>query len=178
MAARPSTLVIFAHPVLERARVGPGLLAAAEGTARVEVRDLYELYPDFTIDVDVEQEALLRHERLVLQFPLFWYSAPALLKEWLDQVLTHGFAYGEEGQSLKGKTLACAVTAGGGSAPHQTHGHDHAGIEALLKPFHQTAHLCQMRWVSPFIVHGDEVRTPQDLAREALRYGDYLRGRS
>jgi glutathione-regulated potassium-efflux system ancillary protein KefG len=177
MAARPSTLVIFAHPVLERARVGPGLLAAAEGTPGVEVRDLYELYPDFTIDVDVEQEALLRHQRLVLQFPLFWYSAPALLKEWLDQVLTHGFAYGEEGLALKGKTLACAVTAGGGSAPHQTHGHDHASIEALLRPFHQTAHLCHMQWLAPFIVRGDEVRTPQDLAREALRYGDYLRGR-
>src|SRR5215212_8334762 len=157
MAAAPSTLVIFAHPVLERARVGPGLLAAAEGAAQVEVRDLYELYPDFTIDVDVEQEALGRHQRLVLQFPLFWYSAPALLKEWLDQVLTHGFAYGASGLALKGKVLACAVTAGGGSAPHQTHGHDQAGIEALLRPFHDTARLCQMRWAKPFIVRGEEV---------------------
>jgi glutathione-regulated potassium-efflux system ancillary protein KefG len=175
MAAAPSTLVIFAHPVLERARIGPGLLAAAEGSRTVEVRDLYELYPDFTIDVDVEQEALLRHTRLVLQFPLFWYSAPALLKEWLDQVLTHGFAYGEQAQALKGKTLACAVTAGGGSAPHQMHGHDHASIESLLRPFHQTAQLCQMLWDAPFVVRGEDVRTPEGLSREADRYGAFLR---
>src|SRR4051812_40746296 len=110
MADTPRTLVIFAHPVLERARVGPGLLAAAQGAPNVEIRDLYELYPDFTIDVDAEQEALLRHDRVVLQFPFFWYSAPALLKEWLDLVLTHGFAYGETGLSLKDKVMACAIS--------------------------------------------------------------------
>jgi glutathione-regulated potassium-efflux system ancillary protein KefG len=67
------------------------------------------------------------------------------------------------------------VTAGGGSAPHQTNGHDHASIEALLRPLHQTAHLCRMRWAKPFVVRGDEVQTPQDLTREAMRYGAYLR---
>ena len=81
MANPLSTLVIFAHPVFERARVAPGLLAAAEGAPDVEVRDLYELYPDFTIDVEAEQQALLRHERIVLQFPFYWYSAPAMMKQ-------------------------------------------------------------------------------------------------
>ncbi|MDB5452638.1 MAG: oxidoreductase [Caulobacteraceae bacterium] len=176
MAETASTLVIFAHPVLERARVGPGLLAAAQGAPHVEIRDLYELYPDFTVDVEAEQEALLRHERIVLQFPFFWYAAPALLKEWLDLVLTHGFAYGEAGLALKGKVLACAISTGGGRAAYQTQGHNRFTIDEFLRPFDQTAHLCNMRWANPFVVHGAAVLNEADLAREAARYAEYLRG--
>lgn len=176
MVDHPTTLVIFAHPVLERARVAPGLLAAAQGAPHVEIRDLYELYPDFTIDVEAEQAALVRHQRVVLQFPLFWYSAPALLKEWLDLVLTHGFAYGAEGHALKGKTMALAISTGGGKAAYQTEGHNRFSVAAFLHPFDQTAHLCNMRWAEPFVVHGAAVLTEQDLAREAGRYADFLRG--
>lgn len=171
-----STLVIFAHPVLERARVGRGLLAAVEGAPEIEVRDLYELYPDFTIDAEAEQQALLRHDRIILQFPFYWYSAPALMKEWMDIVLTYGFAYGEEGVALKGKTLACAISTGGGAAAHQTGGDSRFPVEDFLKPFDHAASLCSMRWAKPFVVHGAGVLTPADLTREADRYIQYLRG--
>jgi glutathione-regulated potassium-efflux system ancillary protein KefG len=176
MAEAPSTLVIFAHPVLERARVGPGLLAAAQGAPGVEIRDLYELYPDFTIDVDAEQAALLRHNRIVLQFPLFWYSAPALLKEWLDVVLAHGFAYGQGAGALSGKTLACSITTSGGRAASQTEGSRRFALEDFLHAFDEAAHLCGMRWAKPFVVHGAKVQTQADLVREAGRYAEYLRG--
>ncbi|HET9159794.1 MAG TPA: NAD(P)H-dependent oxidoreductase [Caulobacteraceae bacterium] len=176
MAEQAATLVIFAHPVLERARVAPGLLAAAEGIDGIEIRDLYELYPDFTIDVEAEQAALTRHQRIVLQFPFFWYSAPALLKEWLDLVLTHGWAYGEAGLALKGKVMACAISTGGGRTAYQTKGHNRFTIAEFLRPFDQTAHLCNMRWGKPFVVHGAAVLTEADLKREAERYADYLKG--
>ena len=176
MANPLSTLVIFAHPVFERARVAPGLLAAAEGAPDVEVRDLYELYPDFTIDVEAEQQALLRHERIVLQFPFYWYSAPAMMKQWMDEVLTLGFAYGEEGVALKGKTLACAVSTGSGGAAQQIAGESPFPVEAFLKPFDQTARLCQMDWAKPFVVYGADIVSPSDLTREAARFTAYLRG--
>jgi glutathione-regulated potassium-efflux system ancillary protein KefG len=152
------------------------LLAAAEGAPQVEVRDLYELYPDFIIDIEAEQQALLRHQRVVLQFPFYWYQAPALLKEWLDEVLAHGFAYGEQGQALAGKALACAVSTGGGAAAHQTEGHKRFPIEDFLRPFDEAARLCRMRYVKPFVVNGADVHTPADLAREAARYAAFLKG--
>jgi glutathione-regulated potassium-efflux system ancillary protein KefG len=175
MAEAATTLVIFAHPVLERARVAPGLLAAAQGAPNVEVRDLYELYPDFTIDVEAEQAALERHRRIVLQFPFFWYAAPALMKEWLDLILTHGWAYGETGLALKGKSMACAISTGGGRTAYQTKGHNRFTIDEFLRPFEQTAYLCNMRWERPFVVHGAAVLAEADLKREAARYADYLR---
>lgn len=47
-------------------------------------------------DVVSEQAKLARAELLVLQFPLWWYGPPAILKGWLDRVLTDGFAYDNE----------------------------------------------------------------------------------
>lgn len=176
MAEPLSTLVIFAHPVLERARVAPGLLAAAEGAPQVEVRDLYELYPDFIIDVEAEQQALLQAQRIVLQFPLFWYSAPALLKQWLDEVLTHGFAFGEGGTALEGKTLSCAVSTGGGAAAYQTEGQKRFTLDDFLAPIDQAAFLCRMKYAKPFVVHGAKINSPAALARAAGRYADYLKG--
>ena len=72
------------------------------------MHDLYEAYPDFDIDVRREQELLAAHEVIVLQHPFYWYSAPALLKEWQDLVLEHGWAYGSGGTALRGKALLSA----------------------------------------------------------------------
>lgn len=174
MADLRRTLVIFAHPALERARIGPALVAAAAAAPHVEVRDLYELYPDFTIDVEAEQAALLRSERIVLQFPFFWYSAPALLKEWLDLVLTHGFAYGEGGTALRGKSLVCAISTGGGAFAYRPEGHNRYTIDEFLRPFDQTARLCRMSWEPPFAVHSAAILNDDDLRAAAASYARFL----
>lgn len=174
MTQAKNTLVVFAHPALERARVGAAMIAAAGAAPGVEVRDLYELYPDFAIDVEAEQAALARADAVILQFPFFWYSTPALMKEWLDLVLTHGFAYGEKGLALEGKTLACAISTGGGARAYQDKGHNRFTIEDFLRPLDQTAHLCRMRWAKPFVVHDAAVLTAADLEREAARYLAYI----
>ncbi|MHC5048843.1 MAG: NAD(P)H-dependent oxidoreductase, partial [Planctomycetota bacterium] len=96
-------LVLFAHPAFEKSRVNRRLVGAIEQLEGVTVNDLYESYPDFDVDVEREQELLVAHEVLVLQHPLYWYSAPALLKEWIDLVLEHGWAYGAGGDALLGK---------------------------------------------------------------------------
>ncbi len=154
MAASPPVLVVYAHPAHERARVNPVLMASAQGVAGVDVHDLYEAYPDFLIDVEAEQERLLSHAAVVLQFPMFWYSTPALLKEWLDLVFLHGFAYGEGGTRLVGKTMLVATTTGGGAAAYGPRGGNRFTIEELLRPLEQTAALCGMRWADPFVTHG------------------------
>jgi glutathione-regulated potassium-efflux system ancillary protein KefG len=170
----PSTLVLFAHPALERARLGPAMAQAAQAAPGVIFRDLYELYPDFTVDVAAEQAAVKAAGAVVLQFPFYWFSSPALMKEWLDLVLTHGFAYGAEGHALEGKTFACAITTGGPQDPSPASGDERYGVEDYLRPLEQTARLCAMRWKKPFVVHGATIRTDAARDRAAARYATWL----
>jgi glutathione-regulated potassium-efflux system ancillary protein KefG len=171
-----STLVVFAHPALERARVNAALGDAAARTPGVTFHDLYETYPDFAIDVRAEQKRLCAHELIVLQFPLYWYSTPALLKEWLDLVWLHGYAYGDTGRALEGKTLACAVSTGGRQDAYGPGGGNRYTLEEFLRPLEQTARLCRMHWAEPFVVHGAGLLSEQDLSRERERYRSHLNG--
>lgn len=172
--AAPSTLVVFAHPAPERSRVNRAMTAAAQAAPGVTFHDLYELYPDFAIDVDGEQGRLVAHDLIVLQFPLYWYSGPALLKEWLDLVWLHGFAYGAEGRALEGKTLACAVSTGGRQDAFEASCKTCFSLPEILRPYEQTAYLCHMAWAEPFVIHAGAARGEAALGREAERYGAHL----
>jgi glutathione-regulated potassium-efflux system ancillary protein KefG len=175
-AGRPARgLIVFAHPALERARVAPAMLHAAERLSQFPVRDLYDLYPDMTIDVLAEQIAMAVSDFVVLQFPLYWYSVPALLKEWLDLVWVPGWAYGKGGTVLKGKTLACAFSAGGGGHAYGPDGANRFSIDELMRPWEQTAFLCGMRWIPPFVIHDAGEIDDVTLAAEASRYARWLR---
>ncbi|MEO6569347.1 MAG: NAD(P)H-dependent oxidoreductase [Opitutaceae bacterium] len=168
MSAR--VLVLFAHPALQKSRANVRLLAAARDLNRVTIHDLYEEYPAFQIDVAREQALLLQHDVIVLQHPFFWYSGPALLKEWLDLVLEHGFAYGPGGTKLAGKSLLSAVTTGGPEAAYSHTGHNHFTLRELLAPFEQTARLCGMTWLPPFAIHGTHHSHPSELETHAADY--------
>ena len=165
-----SVLVLFAHPAYERSRINRHLVTAISDLANVEVRDLYELYPDFDIDVDAEQAALLRHEVIVFHHPLFWYSVPALLKQWIDLVLEHGWAYGADGHNLDGKLALHAFTAGGGEVAYREGGYNRFTVRALTLAFEQTAHLCRMRYLAPFVVHGTLRMSPEEAQAHAADY--------
>jgi len=106
-------LVLFAHPAIRNSRVNRRLVAAVRDLNGVTVNDLYGEYPDLNIDVTREQELLAAHEIVVFQHPFYWYSTPAILKEWQDLVLEHGWAYGHDGDALRGKALLSAMTTGG-----------------------------------------------------------------
>ncbi len=120
----------------------------------VTVHDLYEVYPTFGIDVAREQALCVEHDVLVFQHPFYWYSAPALIKEWLDLVLEHGWAYGKGGDALRGKLMFNAVTTGGGDDAYHRGGYNRFTMRELLAPFDQTAYLCGLRYLAPFVVHG------------------------
>lgn len=163
-------LLVLAHPALERSRANRALAKAAKGLPGVTFKDLYEVYPDFVIDIEAEQEALVRHDVIALQFPLYWYSTPALMKEWLDLVWLHDFAYGEEGVALKGKTLFVACSTGASAKAYHAHGYNRFSMDEFLRPLEQTAHLCGMIWETPFVVHGASVKDDAALKAEAERY--------
>src|SRR4051794_12125028 len=87
-------LVIVAHPQLEQSRANRLMMRSARSVPGVQVRDLYARYPDYLIDVEAEQAALAAAKLIVWQHPIHWYSMPPLMKLWLDEVLTYGWAYG------------------------------------------------------------------------------------
>ena len=146
-------LVLFAHPVLERSRVNRRLLAVAREVTGVTIHDLYDVYPTLDIDAKREQRLLDDHDVIVFQHPFYWYSTPAILKEWQDLVLEHGWAYGHGGTHLRGKITLNALTTGGPASAYHREGYNRFTIRELLTPWDQTAHLCGMRFLAPFAVH-------------------------
>ncbi len=150
------TLVQFAHPALERSRVNRRLYAALREHLgeQATFNDLYENYPHLSIDVAREQELLATHDLVVFQFPFYWYSVPALLKEWMDLVLTHGWAYGEGGDKLAGKRWMTVLTTGGPEFTYAKSGRNRYTIRQLLSPLEQTAYLCRMHFLAPLTFHG------------------------
>ncbi len=158
-------LLLLAHPALHRSEVNRPLIAEANRLDAVTVVDLYGEYPNFRIDIDKEQKRLRDHDIIIFQFPLYWYSTPALLKEWQDLVLEYGFAYGSEGHALEGKTFLCSLTAGGSGDAYRAQGYNHFTIRELLQPLEQMAYLTGMTYLPPFCVFGarrviDENRLP------------------
>ena len=147
-------LVLFAHPALEKSRVNRAMIRGLDGLQGITFHDLYEAYPTFDVDVDTEQRLLLEHDVVVLHHPFYWYSSPALIKQWEDLVLTHGWAYGREGVALRGKVMMSAITTGGNEAAYQPGGHNRFTVSELLRPIEQTARLCGMDYLPPFVVYG------------------------
>jgi glutathione-regulated potassium-efflux system ancillary protein KefG len=166
----PRVLILFAHPALEKSRVNRRLAAAVSGLPGVTFHDLYEAYPDFDVDVKHEQRLLVEHDALVVQHPFYWYSTPALVKQWEDLVLEHGWAYGTGGTALRGKRWLSAVTTGGREAAYQVGGSNRFTVRQLLAPIDQTAHLCGMDFLPPFVVHGTHRLADSEVARAAEEY--------
>ncbi|GEO81293.1 NAD(P)H-dependent oxidoreductase [Pararhodospirillum oryzae] len=172
-------LVLFVHPALRRSRVNRTLRAALADLDGVRVHDLYETYPDFFIDAAAEQALLSDCGALVVQHPIYWYSGPALLKEWFDLVLERGFAYGPGGRALAGKPWLSAVSAGGGADSYQPEGLNHFTMDEILRPFQATAALCGMPWQAPFVTHdavGLGAPALQQAAQAYRRRVEALRG--
>uniref|UniRef100_B0T300 NAD(P)H dehydrogenase (Quinone) n=1 Tax=Caulobacter sp. (strain K31) TaxID=366602 RepID=B0T300_CAUSK len=168
--ATSGVLLTLAHPALERSRANRALAKAAKALEGVTFHDLYETYPDFAIDIEAEQERLVAHDVIAVQFPLYWYSTPALLKEWFDLVWLHGFAYGLDGNALAGKRLFVACTTGGAAKAYHAHGYNRFSMDEFLRPLEQTAYLCGMVWETPFVVHGAAIKDDEELKAEAQRY--------
>lgn len=163
-------LVLFAHPALEKSRVNRRLVEAVSGLYGVTFHDLYEAYPDFHIRVEHEQRLLEEHDAVILQHPFFWYSTPALIKEWEDLVLEHGWAYGSEGKALRGKIMLSAITTGGREEAYQPEGFNRFTIRQLLAPIEQTARLCGMDYLGPSVVHGTHRMESEAIERHATEY--------
>ena len=169
-------LVIAAHPQLDHSRATRSLMDAAArlDPARVQVRDLYALYPDYCIDVAIEQALLLQARLVVWLHPVYWYAMPPLLKLWLDEVFAFGWAYGPGGHALKGKDLWLVASTGGPQESYRPDGYNRYFFDAFLHPCEQTAALCGMRWLPPLLLHGAHRIDKDALAAQATLFAQRL----
>lgn len=167
-------LILFAHPRLENSRINSRLVRAVPRAENFTFHDLYDNYPDFNIDIELEKQLLLDHDVVVWHHPFYWYSSPPLLKQWIDMVLEYGWAYGTGGEKLKGKVIFNAITTGGNNDAYCPEGYNCFTITDFLRPFEQTARLCHMDYLPPFVVMGTHRMKEPEIEKAAADYGNLL----
>lgn len=163
-------LVLVAHPDLAASKVNRAMVGRIADLPGVTINLLYDTYPDFRIDVAREQKACVEHDVIVLQHPLFWYSSPSLLKEWIDRVLLRGWAYGTGGTAVRGKMMLSAVSSNAEEAAYSAVGSNRHTLADLLAPFRQTAYHCGMEYPPPFALYGARKADAAQVDAHARRY--------
>jgi len=168
-------LLLAAHPDLAQSRVNQRLLHAARQAApRVAVRDLYALYPDYAVNVAAEQAALAEARLVVWLHPIHWYNMPPLMKLWVDEVLSFGWAYGPGGHALHGKDLWLVASTGGPEDSYRPGSYNRYFFDAFLPPYDQTAALVGMRFLPPLMLHGAHRVGDAELDAHAKVFGERL----
>lgn len=162
-------LVNLFHSNIEKSTVNRRWLKELESHAEITINQPYSQYPDGLINVDREQQLLTNHDRLVFQHPFLWYSVPALMKQWLDDVLTYGWAYGPGGTALHGKDWVSVISTGGPQESYQAGGFNNFSMSELLKPLQQTANLIGTNYLAPFLFHGTVQARPESIETSAIQ---------
>lgn len=142
-----NVLVVSGHTDIATSVANRAILETLQARLpAAEIVKLDVLYPDFKIDVKAEQARLVRADIIVLQFPVFWYSAPSLLQRWMEETFQHGFSHGRTGDKLKGKKLVLSFTTGASEAMYRHDGPMGYTIDEFLPCFKATCRLCQMEF--------------------------------
>ena len=168
------TTVFVFHPDLEKGSRINANLAKAASEAGFEVRDVYRLYPDFKINVAAEQTVLESSDRIVLQFPIYWYQTPALLKQWFDSVLEYGWAYGSTRKALFGKEVLLVASFGAGTEDYHLDGRFHTTVEEVLKPIATIQYHTGLLFLEPFITTGTLNLSDEALDQQIKKYLEVL----
>ena len=171
-------LIILGHPNFADSVANKAIMEEVENSGlRVEIRNLFELYPDYKIDPEAEQKALLEHNTIVFQYPVYWYNMPAILKAWFDIVFEYQFAYGSQGDKLKNKNFLPSFTVGAPEEGYRTLGEHHFRVYEFCKNLEQTAYYAQMKYLDPIYFHGTSVAagyTKQDIISKAKDHAKRL----
>lgn len=172
-------LIIVAHPDIRHSTVNRRWLKALhEHPDRITVHELYAACPDGRVDVAAEQQRIMAHDALVLQFPVYWFNCPPLLKQWLDEVLIHGWAYGSQARAMRGRKVSLAVSMGTPASDYSAQGRIGYDVAAVLRPFELSFRYCEADWRAPFTFHTIDSNAGYDEAGLRLiddSAADYLR---
>ncbi len=170
----PHISLLIVHPFPHRSKVNHALLRGVQGIPGVHVHDLYERYPDFYIDIEREQQALRKTDLLVVQHPLYWYSAPAMFKQWQDAVLEYGFAFGAGGDAMQGMGFMSVITVGQSKASYRPDGHNRHIMSEILTPYECIANHCGMNYLEPLVVYNSHKLSDAELTEWVGTYRERL----
>lgn len=171
------TLIIVIHPNLNDSVVNKRWVnEIIKYPDLYTVHNIYQAYPDGIIDVEKEQKLIEQHDSIILQFPLYWFNCPPLLKKWLDEVFTYGWAYGSNsGHKLKDRKFALAVSAGVKEEDCSPEGRYHHSLQEILLPFEMTAKYVGANYLPFYSFYGAEFDVSEEkLEKNAKGYIDYL----
>lgn len=171
-----TTLIYLAHRDATRSQSQSFLKECAQDLSGIEWIDLQSQL-DFlgSFDKVQERQRLLRADRIIFQFPLIWYQAPAILKVWLDQVFDTDADLEAFSQGLKGKALGLCVTVGAAAYHYQIGGREGHSLSDILSPYHVLARHFKLDFLPPFVIHQFALKTDQEKALLAVAYQHYLR---
>ncbi|MGY0693894.1 NAD(P)H-dependent oxidoreductase [Virgibacillus sp. FSP13] len=168
------TLVIVSHPDILESSSQQYFLNSVPDKADVTIHQLEKTYPDGKINVAKEQELLNQHDRILFQFPFYWYSSPALLKHWQDEVLTYDFAHGKKGNALVGKEFGLILMIGVNESDYQAGGKEQFSISELTKPYQAMANKTGMTFLKPLTVFQFSFMTEEKKMEMLVAYQQML----
>ncbi|MFP3592889.1 NAD(P)H-dependent oxidoreductase [Chryseobacterium sp. SIMBA_038] len=160
------TLVIVIHPTIEKSVINKRWIDELNKyPEKYTVHQLYQEYPDEKLDILKEQQLIESYDKIVFQFPFYWFSSPPLLKKWFDEVLLYGWAYGSKsGYKVGGKKISLAITAGIDEEGYSPSGKYKYTMKELTTPFELTFDYIKADYKEPFVFYGIE----QDASKETI----------
>lgn len=167
------TLIIISHPALKESH-NQSFLKESLPAENITWHHLEEYYSNGKIDREVEQQLLLQHDRILFQFPLYWYSSPPLLKQWQDEVLTEGFAYGKMESKLKEKEFGLVISTGVHEREYQTGGKEEFTLSELTTPYRAMARKCQMKMMPIFLISMFDYMDEEERKTLLIKYRQYI----
>lgn len=166
-------LIIVSHPQIENSTINKRWVEELEKYPdHFTIHNIYSTYPDGKIDIEKEQKLIEAHDTLILQYPLFWFNCPPLLKQWMDDVFTYGWAYGSKGNMMKDKKIALAISAGIDEEDFQEDGEWKVTIEQLILPFKTTALYTKSDFRGHFVLYDSHNAPNSDSLQKSAR--DYI----
>ena len=171
------TLIIVIHPKMETSSINKRWMEELNKfPEKYTVHELYKAYPDEILDIEKEQELIESYDKIIFQFPFYWFSSPPLLKKWLDEVLLYGWAYGSKsGFKVGGKKIALAISTGIDDEGFSASGKYKYTMKELLRPFELSFEYIKADYREPFIYYGLEQNPSQEwIERSVPLYLDFI----
>ena len=165
------TLIIMSHPDVAQSSSQQFLLAAIKGEEQIQIRHLESILAEQEnnhFDKRIERACLQDADRIIFQFPLYWYQCPSVMKQWMDEVLTLNL-------SQKGKKeFGIVVTVGAKQDRYTAGGSVGFGIEELLRPYQALANQLGWNYQTPFVVYQFQYLTETQKQQLLVDYLYYL----
>jgi len=164
------TLIVVSHPEISNSQMQQFLLQGAklQDVTWHHVEELTE------INVEKEQKLLKNNDRIIFQFPLYWYAAPSGLKHWEDKVLTRNFIYGDGDDNLSDKEFGIVVSTGMPLKEFQRGGSENITIDETMAPYNAIADRAKMKVLPTFVISQFQYLDDNQQMQTLIDYQRYL----